>query len=1094
MSRTETALALLRELHPHQEFRFLGAGKKFVTFADEQKVYKVWLPEDEAFCSKELLQKIKEKQEKFNQSKFIYPIEHIIERENYFILICPYYRETTPCMNFEKEEIQAFLVECWSKKLAFSDIGPFNFVRVNDNLKWVDYEIEDYSDNLFLNMIARAYIYVKYPGAHQDFIIKLRRSAINNFDLPELEGLQQFANEVFTKIIYSESVEKINNTQLFSSHQVTDIQNTSEIKKPGIYRVGYQDDLNPERLFWDLLNKNLFLESIYHEGLEINTQNYFSPKKLILSVRENVPPKQKVSLVIKACVQDAEIIYQAVKHIIRQLSFPHAFDEKILALDIRTCDFLREYNSNSTWEDLMREAQKLIEESIIDKVIFPSQEDILHINKKWFGIKTEATHTVEGIPVTAQLYAFEVAQNDLVLQMDCDVMIGRLDRQHSFLDDMISCIEEHPEVLSVGFNIYKGKQPSFTPYHGFEGGGFVPEVRFCLLKKSRIERILPLSNQVIGGFFQKSWYRALEQRQKDTHTCSVRGGDSRSFYIHPENFKKTDKDVWFTMVDRVEKNQIPEAQVGEVDLAGSYYDWTLPKRNEELVLVSCFRNLPLSRFLRYWYSVISQTYQDWGLILIDDASDNGLGHFIRELIKPFRDKVTFIENRFRVGRAQNIYKAIHYFMGNQQSIVCVLDGDDALIGKNALSDLVKKYRIYGCDVVVGKMYRTDKIHPHYKYTPNFINPRLNGGNVWQHLHSFKKYLFDSLSLRDLKISAKNQTTLPLPLRLSFRTVFPEYCSDFSYMVPIVEMAQNPDFLPYFNVLHDRTTPNTPEIKQRKEEIIAEILNKPKKSPKDVFIGRKTFKPNLEQIEIDITYECNLKCLNCNRSSTQAPTKEAMTMQQIKQFVYESIELGKKWKIINILGGEPTMHEQFVEIVTFILQEYIEKHSPDTILKVTSNGFGKEVMEKLNKLPKHKNLVIDSMSFKQDRVVSYFTPFNDAPIDKPDGKEKEYYKGCWITSYCGIGLNQLGYYPCGVAGGIDRIFGFNLGIQSLKDVDDNIARLLDTFCRYCGNFSDYEQNFGDFIPRNEKSSLKRPVMSESWKKAYMEYNKRNKNKQ
>jgi hypothetical protein len=290
----------------------------------------------------------------------------------------------------------------------------------------------------------------------------------------------------------------------------------------------------------------------------------------------------------------------------------------------------------------------------------------------------------------------------------------------------------------------------------FENGGFVPEVRFCLLKKSRIENVLPLKNEIVENAFKFSWYRALEQRQKETKTCSIRGGDSRSFFIHPHNFKKTDKDVWFTTLDRVEQLEIPEKQINEFDLAGSYYDWALSKRNEKLVIVSCFRNIPLSRFLRFWYSLTSQTNQDWGLVLIDDASENGISHFIKELIKPFQNRITFIQNRFRVGVAQNTYKAIHYFLENQESVVCVVDADDAIIGKNALKNIFEKYSFFGADVVVGKMYRTDKIHAHYKYTPNFINPRLYGGNVWQHIRSFKKYLFDSLSFDDLKIANQIQ--------------------------------------------------------------------------------------------------------------------------------------------------------------------------------------------------------------------------------------------------------------------------------------------------------------------------------------------------
>jgi uncharacterized radical SAM superfamily Fe-S cluster-containing enzyme len=1085
MSRENTGIEILNKNFPQKIFRFLGEGKSSVVFTDEILIYKVFLLENyEVSYKRNILCTIQVNKSKFDNSNFFYPIQQIIEvNEDCFILIYPF-EISSPCISFEENEIQSFLVECWQKRLIFQDVKPENFVRVNGKLKWIDYEPDKFTDNLFLNMAVRAFIYVKYSSESQTFLNKLCRSAINNFDLPELQGFQNFLNTLFVNIIFKES--KIETPIAENYLSINDV---SEIANKGIFKLPYQDDFNPERVFWQLYKRNIYLDKVSFENPKIDKQNYFSPEVIILETKQIIDPNQKVSLVIKACVQDAEIIYEAVKHIVRQLSFPNAFDERILALDIRQTDFLREYNAKNTWEKLIEEAQKLVDDFVIDKFIYPTENDIQNINQKWFGLETNVTHTIKKVPVTAQLYAFEKAKNDFVLQVDCDAMIGRLSKEHSFLDDMISEIEKNENVLSVGFNIFKGKETSFTSYFGFENGGFVPEVRFCLLKKSRIENLLPLKNEIVENAFKVSWYRALEQRQKETKTCSIRGGDSRSFFIHPQNFKKTNKDVWFTTLDRVEQVEIPECQINAFDLAGSYYDWAISKRNEKLVVISCFRNIPLSRFLRYWYSLISQTYQDWGLVLIDDASDNGISHFIKELIKPFQNRITFIQNRFRVGIAQNTYKAIHYFLENQESIVCVIDADDAIIGKNALKNIFEKYSFFGADVVIGKMYRTDKLHAHYKYTPNFTNPRLHGGNVWQHIRSFKKYLFDSLDFNDLKIETREQKTedILLSKRFSHKMKFPEHCWDFAYMIPIVEMSENPMWINHFNIFHDRTTKNTEEIKKRNEEIISEILSKPKKSSKDITKGRKTFLPNLNQIEIDITYECNLKCINCNRSSTQAPIKDGMSVEQIENFVRESIELNKKWKLINLLGGEPSIHKDFLQIVNLILNEYIDKHSPETILQVTSNGFGELVQERLSKLPKHEKLIIDYASFKDERIVPYFSPFNDAPIDKPCGSEKEYHKGCWVTSYCGIGLNQLGYYPCGVAGGIDRVFQLNLGIQSLKNVDESIVKYLDIFCRFCGNFSDYEKNFGDFIPRNEKAALTKPIISESWKKAYKKYN-------
>jgi GT2 family glycosyltransferase len=1088
MKRQNIGIEILNKTFPEKTFSFLGEGKSSVIFSDDIWVCKVFLIENyEALRYKRnILNTIQADKSKFDNSEFFYPIQQIIEVNNdCFILIYPYEKSET-CTAFEQDEIHNFLVECWQKRLIFQDIKPENFIRVNGKLKWIDYEPDKFTDNLFLNMAVRAFIYAKYSNESQLFLIKLCRSAINNFDLSELSGFQAFLNTLFVKVIYQES--KIKTLQTGNCKSVI---NFSDIANKGIYKLPYHDNFNAEQAFWLLNKRNIYLDEVGFENPKIDSQNYFSPENIILKAKQIVEPKQNVSLVIKACVQDSEIVYEAVNHIVRQLSYPNIFEEKILALDIRKTDFLREYNAKNTWEKLIEEAQKLVDDFIIDKIVFPTENDFQNINQKWFGLETNATHTIKKVPITAQLYAFEKAKNDFVLQVDCDAMIGRLSRKHSFLNDMISEIEKNENVLSVGFNIYKGKETLFTPYFGFENGGFIPEVRFCLLKKSRIESILPLQNEIVENAFKLSWYRALEQQQKGTKTCSIRGGDSRSFFIHPHNFKKTDKDVWFTTLDRVEQLEIPEIQINEFDLAGSYYDWAISKRNEKLVVVSCFRNIPLSRFLRFWYSLTSQTNQDWGLVLIDDASDNGVSHFIKELIKPYQNRITFIRNRFRVGIAQNTYKAIHYFLENQDSVVCIIDTDDAIIGKNALKNVFEKYSFFGADAVVGKMYRTDKIHAHYKYTPNFINPRLCGGNVWQHIRSFKKYLFDSLSFDDLKIANKQQHTnnILLSKRFNQKMVFPEHCWDFTYMIPIVEMSENPIWINHFNVFHDRATTNTMEIKQLKEEIISEILAKPKKSNKDLLKNRKTFLPNLNQIEIDITYECNLKCINCNRSSTQAPINEGMTLGQIESFVCESIELNKRWKLINLLGGEPSIHKDFLESVNLILNEYILTYSSETILQVTSNGFGELVQERLSKLPKHRNLIIDYASFKDERIIPYFSPFNDAPIDKPDGNGKEYHKGCWVTSYCGIGLNQLGYYPCGVAGGIDRVFKFNLGVQSLKDVDENIAQYLDTFCRFCGNFSDYEKNFGNFIPRNEKAALTKPITSESWKRAYKNYNGR-----
>jgi hypothetical protein len=248
-----------------------------------------------------------------------------------------------------------------------------------------------------------------------------------------------------------------------------------------------------------------------------------------------------------------------------------------------------------------------------------------------------------------------------------------------------------------------------------------------------------------------------------------------------------------------------------------------------------------------------------------------------------------------------------------------------------------------------------------------------------------------------------------------------------------------------------------------------------------------FLPNLSNIEIDITYECDLKCVCCNRSCSQVPTKERMDFSDIKNFIFDSMELDKKWNLIKILGGEPTLHPDFEKIIKYISEEYILCYSPKTILQIVSNGLTVETRNILEKVRKYQNVSIDYNSFKNTNKIEYFSPFNDAPIDDENFKNADYIKACWITSYCGIGLNKFGYYACSVCGGIDRIINENRGgIRHLKDIStERFQEHFLKFCCLCGNFKDYAVNHRDFIPRCEKAPLKN-VVSETWSKLYDTY--------
>ncbi|OAV75650.1 molybdenum cofactor biosynthesis protein A [Bacteroidales bacterium Barb7] len=1065
MNKREKALAILQAYRPDGDYCYLGEGSEGIVYRDDQWIYKIYYSLTESKLSY-----LKKFIEFPCESIYLYKIKDIIAFNDVHILIYPY-EESLPVTELNEGDFWGFLPEMWQRKLIFRNVKPQNFIRVNGVLKLIDYEFEPYTDSLFLNMCVRTFICIKYAEQEQAIINKIARSAINNFDLPELNGIQDFTNKVFSTIILNES-QAVREIYSYSE----EVQNDKTIEIP------FNQLQNIESLFYASLSKGLYLRQFEIKNIKLNSFNHFEPEFVRLYYSHVKLFRKTVTLIIKTCPQDYETIYANVKHIVNQLSSPDTFLEKIISIDVREHNFLREFTAKGTLEKLLTQVSTLIEEQIIDRYIMLNPDEVSVVNYRWFGIKSNATHSNEGAPVTSQLYAFDQANGEYILQTDSDVMIARKDFSHSFLEDMVVEMEKNDKVVSVGFNICQNSKIHFKPYFGFEDGGFVPEVRMGLFHKPRLYSLLPLPNQSDdSGNWKQTWFRLLHQKQKETGYCSIRGGDSRSFFIHPQNYRKANPDIWTTILDRIESGCIPICQQDKFDCAGSYYDWTIPKRNEDLVIVCLVRNVEYPRFLKMFCSVASQQYDNWGMIIIDDASTNGLPLFIENIIKPYSPKITFVKNRVRQGSMANHYKAIHYFVSNPESIIMTIDGDDAIIGKDVFEQVVSKYLNERADVVIGRMYQTYRLQAHYRYPADFIHPRITGGNVWQHLRSFKKYIFDSLDINDLKINTIQDN---YPLRKLISNTWVEDCSDYAMMVPIIEMSSNPMQLDYMTYYHERF-PYDVQTQKLKEKCIADILNREVKNTSVVFKGRKRFLPNLNKIEIDITYECNLKCVACNRSCSQAPTHEKMDMSNIEDFVNESITQKKKWELINILGGEPTLHPHFEDIIRYITETYIIPYSEKTILQIVSNGLTLETKDILENVKRYRNVFIDYNSFKTSSKIEYFSPFNDAPMDDEQFNNSDYTKACWVTSYCGIGLNKAGYYGCAVCGGIDRVLHRDRGgIRYLKDIStDKFQIQFSKFCRYCGNFKDYDINKGNFIPRCEKAPFNKNIISNSWEGLY-----------
>lgn len=218
--------------------------------------------------------------------------------------------------------------------------------------------------------------------------------------------------------------------------------------------------------------------------------------------------------------------------------------------------------------------------------------------------------------------------------------------------------------------------------------------------------------------------------------------------------------------------------------------------------------------------------------------------------------------------------------------------------------------------------------------------------------------------------------------------------------------------------------------------------------------------------VDITYECDLHCVNCNRSCAQDPTNDHMSTAQIGHFLEESRERGIRWKWIRVLGGEPTCHPAFLEIID-LLARYRDDFSPQTRITVITNGYSERARALVSRLPAGVQVEDSGKSTRQQT----FKSFNVAPVDLPQYAKTVFSNACPNTQNCGMGVTPYGYYPCATAGAIDRTLGFDLGRKVLPKEDDDMKRELETFCALCGLF------------KREVELVGAPTMSRTWVEAY-----------
>jgi hypothetical protein len=201
----------------------------------------------------------------------------------------------------------------------------------------------------------------------------------------------------------------------------------------------------------------------------------------------------------------------------------------------------------------------------------------------------------------------------------------------------------------------------------------------------------------------------------------------------------------------------------------------------------------------------------------------------------------------------------------------------------------------------------------------------------------------------------------------------------------------------------------------------------------------------KHIELEINTACDLACFGCDRFSdvTTAPN---MTVEQVNKFLSESRELDWQWKRVRLLGGEPTLHPQFEQMLRAVVAAM-----PDTFVQVLTNGNGKA--RQYLTLCKELGVSLHAEAKEKGVQPAWFNNTRIAPIDRDPNVGELTPCAIFGGHGCGIGLTRHGYFLDGAGASVARVAGIDCGVRELRRVTlRNMLEQAKVLCRLCGHWN------------------------------------------
>lgn len=528
------------------------------------------------------------------------------------------------------------------------------------------------------------------------------------------------------------------------------------------------------------------------------------PEQLLFHLRPVPTAEEDVTLLILVSPQEWRTVEVQVRHIVGRLVGPHRFAERLVVTDDHPGPYVRAYATPDV-AALHEALARLREDGWIDRVVRASPSE--RLGREWFpGGLAAGARAANGQPTGTFLAGLEACKTRYAFHTDADIMYAR-SWKHDYLQGLKHLLADDARAVTATLPVPgRSSAPSSTDGHG---APWRVEVRTSLLDLDRLHRLLPLPNCLEGSGWALPWHRAIDRVCAMDRATSWRAPDRGTSFVHVPNAMKARGDDWLNLLRSMELHGPPTAQRGLVDAVADLRAWCRP-REEPFVYLVRGRDVPTPLLDRCLRSLEAQQAPA-GLLLIDGGSTNGTWDFVANVAAPrWAGRLTVWSSGPDRTPMENIHEAIHRFCPDPATVVVMVDADDQLLPR-AMREVAMAYQ-GGADLTVGSMLRTDK---HAAYPVDLKDPRAaRGGNVWQHLRTFKAGLFHAIPRE----------------RFQMDGAWVPHTEDWAYMVPLVELAKRPVHIAGPTYWYEPRVPKAQRGVAERERIIAHILAQPRCGP------------------------------------------------------------------------------------------------------------------------------------------------------------------------------------------------------------------------------------------------------------------------